>query len=97
MLVQPGGKILVAGSARQGQNRFAPIQGAIARFNGNGSLDSGFGAGGKVLTAGNGPLPRWAWTRRGTSSSSRPWPNSARCVQAVVQAYESGLITPERQ
>ena len=42
VLVQPDGKILVAGSARQGQNRFAPIQGAIARFNSNGSLDSGF-------------------------------------------------------
>ena len=56
VLVQPDGKILVAGSARQGQNRFAPIQGAIARFNANGSLDSGFGVGGKVLTAGNGPF-----------------------------------------
>src|ERR1700730_11565493 len=33
VLVQPDGKILVAGSARQGQNRFAPIKGAIARYN----------------------------------------------------------------
>jgi uncharacterized delta-60 repeat protein len=56
VLVQPDGKILVSGSARQGQNRFAPIQGAIARFNSNGTLDSGFGSGGKVLTAGNGPF-----------------------------------------
>src|SRR5689334_18542094 len=31
VLVQPDGKILVAGSARQGQIRFAPIQGALAR------------------------------------------------------------------
>ena len=37
VLVQPDGKILVAGSARQGQNRFAPIQGAIARYNANGT------------------------------------------------------------
>ena len=56
VLVQPDGKILVAGSARQGQNRFAPIQGAIARYNPDGILDSGFGSGGKVLTAGNGPF-----------------------------------------
>jgi uncharacterized delta-60 repeat protein len=56
VLVQPDGKILVAGSARQGQNRFAPIQGAIARYNPDGTLDSGFGSGGKVLTAGNGPF-----------------------------------------
>ena len=56
VLVQPDGKILVAGSARQGQNKFAPIQGAIARYDPNGTLDSGFGSGGKVLTAGNGPF-----------------------------------------
>ena len=51
VLVQPDGKILVAGSARQGQIRFAPIQGAIARFNANGTLDTSFGAGGKILSS----------------------------------------------
>jgi uncharacterized delta-60 repeat protein len=56
VLVQPDGKILVAGSARQGQNRFAPIQGAIARFNPNGSLDSSFGTGGKVLSTSHGSI-----------------------------------------
>lgn len=56
VLVQPDGKILVAGSARQGQNKFAPIQGAIARFNANGSLDAGFGSGGKVLSATHGTV-----------------------------------------
>lgn len=56
VLVQPDGKILVAGSARQGQNKFAPIQGAIARFNANGSLDTGFGAGGKVLSTSHGAI-----------------------------------------
>jgi uncharacterized delta-60 repeat protein len=56
VLVQPDGKILVAGSARQGQNRFAPTQGAIARFNPNGSLDTGFGTGGKVLSASHGAI-----------------------------------------
>jgi uncharacterized delta-60 repeat protein len=49
--VQPDGKIVVAGSARQGQNRFAPIQGALARFNANGSLDTSFGSGGRVLSS----------------------------------------------
>jgi uncharacterized delta-60 repeat protein len=56
VLVQPDGKILVGGSARQGQNRFAPIQGAIARYNANGSLDSGFGTGGKVVSASHGAI-----------------------------------------
>jgi uncharacterized delta-60 repeat protein len=56
VLVQPDGKILVAGSARQGQNRFAPIQGAIARYNANGSLDSGFGTGGKAVSASHGAI-----------------------------------------
>ena len=51
VLVQPDGKILVAGSARQGQIRFAPIHGALARFNTNGSLDTSFGTGGKILSS----------------------------------------------
>src|SRR6476646_6097202 len=51
VLVQPDGKILVAGSARQGQIRFAPIQGALARFNADGTLDTSFGTGGKVLSS----------------------------------------------
>jgi uncharacterized delta-60 repeat protein len=51
VLVQPDGKILVAGSARQGQIRFAPIQGALARFNANGTLDTSFGTGGTVLSS----------------------------------------------
>jgi uncharacterized delta-60 repeat protein len=56
VLVQPDGKILVAGSARQGQNRFAPIQGAIARYNSDGSLDTGFGTGGRVLSTSHGSI-----------------------------------------
>ena len=51
VLVQPDGKILVAGSARQGQIRFAPIQGALARFKANGTLDTSFGTGGKILSS----------------------------------------------
>jgi uncharacterized delta-60 repeat protein len=50
-VVQPDGKILVAGSARQGQIRFAPIQGALARFNANGTLDTTFGTGGRILSS----------------------------------------------
>jgi uncharacterized delta-60 repeat protein len=56
VLVQPDGKILVGGSARQGQNRFAPIQGAIARYNADGSLDSSFGTGGKAVSASHGAI-----------------------------------------
>ncbi len=51
VLVQPDGKILVAGSARQGQIRSAPIQGALARFNANGTLDTSFGTGGTILSS----------------------------------------------
>lgn len=54
--VQPDGKILVAGSARQGQNRFAPIQGANARYNPDGSLDAGFGTGGTVVSTSHGSI-----------------------------------------
>src|SRR5580704_13901878 len=54
VLVQPDGKTLVAGSARQGQLRFAPIQGALARFNANGTLDTTFGTGGKILSGSGG-------------------------------------------
>src|SRR5712692_3129687 len=56
VLVQPDGKILVAGSARQGQIRFAPIQGALARYNANGSLDTSFGSGGKILSSTRGGI-----------------------------------------
>ncbi len=50
VLVQPDGRILVGGSARQGQSRTAPILGALARFTPNGALDTGFGTGGQVLS-----------------------------------------------
>jgi uncharacterized delta-60 repeat protein len=84
VLVQPDGKILVAGSARQGQIRFAPIQGALARFNANGTLDTSFGSGGKILSS---SLPQWPsrptgrpWSAERTSSvpAPSPWPGSIR-------------------
>jgi uncharacterized delta-60 repeat protein len=56
VVVQPEGKILVAGSARQGQNKFAPIQAAIARFDSNGTLDTSFGTAGRVLSASHGAV-----------------------------------------
>ena len=78
VLVQPDGKILVAGSARQGQIRFAPIQGALARFNANGTLDTSFGTAERSSVAAC-PMasPRWAWTRPATSLPSPSAPNSA--------------------
>lgn len=47
ILLQPDGKILVAGVAIQGAK--LPVQSALARYNPNGSLDTTFGAGGKVV------------------------------------------------
>lgn len=50
--LQTDGKILVAGSSAQGTGG---IHFALLRYNANGSLDTGFGTGGKVVTAfGNG-------------------------------------------
>ncbi|HLJ87526.1 MAG TPA: hypothetical protein VKZ53_11940 [Candidatus Angelobacter sp.] len=48
VLIQPDGKILVGGSARQGGRRSVTFT-ALARYNSNGSLDPLFGSGGKVL------------------------------------------------
>ncbi|HNL13877.1 MAG TPA: DUF4347 domain-containing protein, partial [Accumulibacter sp.] len=45
--VQPDGKILVAGYTSNGSNNDF----ALLRYNANGSLDTGFGTGGKVTTA----------------------------------------------
>lgn len=57
LLVQPDGKILVGGSARQGQIRLSPIQGALTRLNPDGSLDTSFGTGGHALIPGNSGSP----------------------------------------
>jgi uncharacterized delta-60 repeat protein len=50
VLVEPSGRILVGGVARQGQNKAAPYYGALALFNANGTLDSAFGSDGQVLS-----------------------------------------------
>lgn len=52
VVVQPDGKIVAGGFARQGQNKFAPYQGALLRLNANGSPDTGFGTNGQVLSTG---------------------------------------------
>jgi len=56
VLVQSDGKILVGGSATQGQIRFAPKQPALLRLNANGTPDTTFGTGGRVLSAGPGNI-----------------------------------------
>ena len=56
VLVQPDGKILVGGSATQGQIKFAPKQPALLRLNANGTPDTTFGTGGRVLSAGPGNI-----------------------------------------
>ena len=47
--IQPDGKIVVAGTAHNPQQYHSTF--AVARFNADGSLDPGFGDGGRVLTA----------------------------------------------
>ena len=49
MDIQPDGKIVVAGNSI-GDNSFAASDFALARYNPNGSLDTSFGVGGKVIT-----------------------------------------------
>jgi uncharacterized delta-60 repeat protein len=51
--VQNDGKVVVVGSAvyaKKGSNTYGAV--AVVRYNSNGTLDSGFGSGGIVLTAG---------------------------------------------
>lgn len=55
--LQGDGKILVAGSISTAQNAQQP---GLLRYNTNGTLDSGFGAGGKVTIAGNNAGPAFA-------------------------------------
>ena len=56
VLVQPDGKILIGGSATQGQIKFAPKQPALLRLNANGTPDTAFGTGGRTLSAGPGNI-----------------------------------------
>ncbi len=55
--LQGDGKILVAGSISTVQNAQQP---GLLRYNTNGTLDSGFGAGGKVVIGGNNAGPAFA-------------------------------------
>ena len=55
--LQGDGKILVAGSISTVENSEQP---GLLRYNTNGTLDSGFGAGGKVLIGGNNAGPAFA-------------------------------------
>jgi uncharacterized delta-60 repeat protein len=55
--LQGDGKILVAGSISTVQNAQQP---SLLRYNANGTLDSGFGAGGKVTIGGNNAGPAFA-------------------------------------
>ena len=53
VLVQPDGKIVVAGSTQSAQTSDVDV--ALVRLNADGSLDAGFGAGGKVAFDAGGP------------------------------------------
>src|SRR5256712_6964667 len=49
-VVQPDGKIVVAGYKQNSASQFAVSDFALARYNADGSLDPSFGSGGKVTT-----------------------------------------------
>ncbi len=69
VLVQSDGKILVGGSATQGQIRFAPKQPALLRLNANGTLDTTFGNGGRTLSAGPGNITALGLDAAGTPAA----------------------------
>ena len=50
VLIQPDGKIVVAGSAIDGTSVYGRADFGLARYNSDGSLDLSFGEGGKVIT-----------------------------------------------
>jgi uncharacterized delta-60 repeat protein len=50
LLLLPGGKFLVAGSAERETSAGFDVDFALARYNPDGSLDTSFGSGGKVMT-----------------------------------------------
>jgi len=50
IVVQPDGKIVVAGSSQQGDGAGRGLDFALVRYHADGSLDAGFGNGGVVLT-----------------------------------------------
>ena len=52
MVVQADGKIVTAGAVFGSPNHFA-----LARYNSDGSLDTSFGTGGKVVTDFGAPYP----------------------------------------
>jgi len=51
LAIQPDGKIVAAGVSYAGISYIDPSAFALARYNADGSLDDGFGTGGKVTTA----------------------------------------------
>jgi uncharacterized delta-60 repeat protein len=51
LTIQPDGKIVAAGVSYAGMSYIDPSAFALARYNPDGSLDDGFGTGGKVTTA----------------------------------------------
>jgi uncharacterized delta-60 repeat protein/uncharacterized repeat protein (TIGR01451 family) len=53
VVIQPDGKIVVAGTASDNASRFAGTDFALARYNPDGSLDDSFGSGGRASV----PLP----------------------------------------
>ena len=67
--IQPDGKLVVAGSTRPfGAYDSHPPDFALARYNANGTLDTSFGADGKVST---GFQPGWADTGYGVALAPR--------------------------
>ena len=63
IVLQPDGKIIVAGSAELDSNFPGFRTPVIVRYNSDGTLDSTFGSGGKVIATISGPARMLATTR----------------------------------
>ena len=86
MLVQPGGKIVVAGESYSGSARGYDF--SLARFTATGALDTGFGSGGKVITDMSSGDDDQAW---GVALQS-----DGKIVLAGESSYTSGDIALAR-
>lgn len=98
VIVQPDGKIVAGGSARQG-GRFTPTFTALARYNVDGSLDTSFGSGGRVATtAVPGPVQALALLSNGNILALAGTSNAEFAADGALQASVTGgaIVTTSR-
>jgi uncharacterized delta-60 repeat protein len=82
VVIQPDGRIIVAGSAGTTNGYIATSSFALIRYNPNGSLDGSFGSGGEVTTPF--PFPNSRPARSRFSRTARSWRPGSSEVQTTL-------------